>query len=134
MKIVPISLKDANEFVAKHHRHNKPTQGHKFSIGLEQDGQLVGVAIAGRPSKFRNDFAQGKRGGGGPPGFPVSLGEKRYNEGQSPAMTRESPKTSAADELSRLSGRPPLGNVGTHLEPKEPSSAHSSRSHREATR
>lgn len=49
MKIVPISLKVANEYVAKHHRHNKPVRGHKFSIGAEINGELVGVAICGRP-------------------------------------------------------------------------------------
>ncbi len=47
--IVPITLKAAKEFIAKYHRHNKPPIGHKFSIGLEKDGELVGVAVAGRP-------------------------------------------------------------------------------------
>ncbi len=49
LEIVPITLKVAKEFVAEHHRHNKPPTGHKFSIGLEQDGVLCGVATAGRP-------------------------------------------------------------------------------------
>lgn len=49
MKFVPVTLKEANEFVEKFHRHNKRTQGHKFSIGLKKDGELIGVAIAGRP-------------------------------------------------------------------------------------
>ncbi len=50
MRIVPISLKIARQFVKDHHRHNKPPVGHKFSIGLELDwGLLVGVASAGRP-------------------------------------------------------------------------------------
>jgi hypothetical protein len=49
MKIVPTTLKQANEFVARHHRHNKPATGHKFSIALEDAGLIVGVAIAGRP-------------------------------------------------------------------------------------
>lgn len=55
MKIVPINLKQAQEFVNEHHRHNVSPQGHKFSIGLESDGQLVGVAIAGRPVARRLD-------------------------------------------------------------------------------
>jgi hypothetical protein len=46
---VPITLKEANAFVARYHRHNKPTVGHKFSIGLALNGDLVGVGIAGRP-------------------------------------------------------------------------------------
>jgi hypothetical protein len=49
LKLVPISLADANAFVAEHHRHHKPTVGHKFSIGCAKDGKLVGVAIVGRP-------------------------------------------------------------------------------------
>lgn len=47
--IVPLTLAQANAFVAEHHRHNKPVVGHKFSIGLMQNGVLVGVGIAGRP-------------------------------------------------------------------------------------
>ena len=45
----PVSLAEANAFVALHHRHHKPVTGHKFSIGCTEDGQLVGVAIVGRP-------------------------------------------------------------------------------------
>ena len=49
LSLVPVSLKDANAFVAEHRRHHKPTRGHKFSIGCASDGRLVGVAIVGRP-------------------------------------------------------------------------------------
>lgn len=49
MRIVPISLKQANEFVERHHRHNKRVLTHKISIGLEKDGELIGVGIAGIP-------------------------------------------------------------------------------------
>lgn len=31
------------------HRHHAPTVGHRWSIGVESDGQLVGAAICGRP-------------------------------------------------------------------------------------
>ncbi len=56
MRLVPISLKDANAFVNEHHRHHKAVIGHKFSIGCEQDGRLVGVAIMGRPvSRYLDD-------------------------------------------------------------------------------
>lgn len=48
-KIRPISLKTAQEFVRQHHRHNKPPVGHKFSIGLFEEENLLGVAVAGRP-------------------------------------------------------------------------------------
>ena len=54
--LIPVSLKDANAFVAAHHRHHKPTRGHKFSIGCASGGQLVGVAIVGRPvSRYLDD-------------------------------------------------------------------------------
>jgi hypothetical protein len=56
LSLIPVSLKDANAFVKNHHRHHKPTTGHKFSIGCECDGQLVGVVIAGRPvSRYLDD-------------------------------------------------------------------------------
>ena len=47
--LTPVSLAQANAFVAQHHRHHKPVVGHKFSIGCVADGQLVGVVIVGRP-------------------------------------------------------------------------------------
>lgn len=50
LTIVPITLKASKAFVALHHRHNKPPVGHKFSIGVcDDDGQLRGVAMVGRP-------------------------------------------------------------------------------------
>ena len=56
LELRPITLKDANEYVRQHHRHNKPVVGHKFSIGCEADGELVGVVIAGRPvSRYLDD-------------------------------------------------------------------------------
>jgi hypothetical protein len=48
-RLCPISLRIARDFVREHHRHNSPPQGHKFSVGLTADGELVGVAIVGRP-------------------------------------------------------------------------------------
>ena len=54
--IVPISIKGAKAFVAKHHRHNKPPQGAKFAIGCcNTEHDLVGVAIIGRPIARRLD-------------------------------------------------------------------------------
>jgi hypothetical protein len=49
MKIVPIEFKVACGFISKHHRHHKPPQGHKFSIGLSDGEKLIGCAIVGRP-------------------------------------------------------------------------------------
>lgn len=47
-EVIPITLEEANNFVKKHHRHHRPTVGHKFSIGLiikNQRHKLIGVAI-----------------------------------------------------------------------------------------
>lgn len=50
MRIVPCSIKDAGAFVLAVHRHNgKPSIAAVFSCGLEHEGLLVGVAMAGRP-------------------------------------------------------------------------------------
>lgn len=49
LEIRPISLRDAQDFVAAHHRHNKPPRGHKFSVAAYDGPDLVGVATAGRP-------------------------------------------------------------------------------------
>jgi len=49
--VVPITLREANDFVANFHRHNGRTarNGGKFAIGASYDSQLVGVAIVGNP-------------------------------------------------------------------------------------
>ena len=44
-----VELKDANAFVAQHHRHHKPAVGHRFSLGAFVDGAMVGACIVGRP-------------------------------------------------------------------------------------
>ena len=50
LKVVPVPLEDANEFVRKLHRHNKPVLGSKFCIGVRDEiDRLRGVAIVGRP-------------------------------------------------------------------------------------
>ena len=55
LTLTPINLKTANAFVQQYHRHHKPTRGHKFSIGVSNNGVLVGVAICGRPVARRLD-------------------------------------------------------------------------------
>lgn len=54
-KLTPVTLREARDFVDKHHRHNVSPQGHKFSVGLTSDGDLVGVVIVGRPIARRQD-------------------------------------------------------------------------------
>ena len=62
LRIIPVTLEDANKLVRRLHRHNKPVVGAKFCIGVEKwtikDSEfapnqtyieLVGVAIVGRP-------------------------------------------------------------------------------------
>ena len=49
LTIAPITLKAAKDFVLQHHRHNKPPTGWKFGLSVLDDGELVGVACAGRP-------------------------------------------------------------------------------------
>lgn len=44
-----MDLREANEFVANFHRHNKPVAGARFSVGVSDGVQLWGVAIVGRP-------------------------------------------------------------------------------------
>lgn len=49
MRARPLTLKQANAFIEQHHRHHKPVRGHRFSIAVEKDGRLCGVAVVGRP-------------------------------------------------------------------------------------
>jgi len=53
--IRPIKLKDANSYVAQLHRHNIPTNGHKWSLACYDGENLCGVAIAGQPVARRLD-------------------------------------------------------------------------------
>jgi hypothetical protein len=55
LRIVPISLEEANEFVRLHHRHHDPVPGHKFSLAVSDGTKIVGVAIVGRPVARRLD-------------------------------------------------------------------------------
>lgn len=55
MVIVPLELKDLNALVASLHRHHKPVQGHRFSIGVEHEGKIVGGVSVGRPTARMTD-------------------------------------------------------------------------------
>lgn len=48
---VPITLREANDFVSSFHRHNGRTarDGGKFAIGASDGSEMWGVAIVGRP-------------------------------------------------------------------------------------
>lgn len=49
MRAARVELAEANAFVSKVHRHHGPARGHRFSVAVQRDGQIVGVAICGRP-------------------------------------------------------------------------------------
>ena len=52
----PITFKVAKAFVSSNHRHHKPPVGYKFVVGLvDQNDDLIGVVIAGRPVARRLD-------------------------------------------------------------------------------
>lgn len=55
LQLVPVTLAEACDAVARWHRHHAPPRGHKFSIGVANGEVLVGVAIVGRPSARRFD-------------------------------------------------------------------------------
>jgi hypothetical protein len=56
LRHVRVRLADANEYVARLHRHHKPVVGHLFSLGAVLGSTLVGVAIIGRPvARMRDD-------------------------------------------------------------------------------
>ena len=55
LRIRPIHLQEAREYVGKYHRHNIPPVGGKFAVSCYDEGRLCGVAICGRPTARRSD-------------------------------------------------------------------------------
>ena len=50
LRVVPLTLADANRVVRALHRHHKPATGHRFALGaIDSEGVVRGVAIVGRP-------------------------------------------------------------------------------------
>ena len=51
MITIPLTLREANDFVESFHRHNGRTarDGGKFAIGASHGEQMIGVAIVGNP-------------------------------------------------------------------------------------
>lgn len=49
LELCPVSFAEAKAFVLAKHRHHKPPVGWKFGVGVAKEGELVGVAMAGRP-------------------------------------------------------------------------------------
>jgi hypothetical protein len=49
LQLQPITQREANRFIADHHRHHKPPQGYKFAIAVNDGEKVVGVITVGRP-------------------------------------------------------------------------------------
>lgn len=49
LEIIPMTFREASAFVSRHHRHHNPPRGTKFCIGVGLSGEVVGVAMVGRP-------------------------------------------------------------------------------------
>src|SRR6476646_10407315 len=49
LRIVPLTLSEANGAVARWHRHHKPVRWHTFSLGAMVGDDLVGATIVFRP-------------------------------------------------------------------------------------
>jgi len=45
----PMTRDQANAYIVAHHRHHGRVTGHRFIIGAELGGALVGVVVGGRP-------------------------------------------------------------------------------------
>ena len=50
LRLRPMTLKQANELIGCLHRHHRPVQGHRFTIGLQRDGEWCGAIVVGRPT------------------------------------------------------------------------------------
>lgn len=58
LTVIPMTLREANEFVEQFHRHSRRTSrdGGRFAIGATDGQELWGVAIVGRPlARMLND-------------------------------------------------------------------------------
>lgn len=49
LQLAPVTLKEANAFIAQRHRHHKPARGCRAVVGVRSEARLVGVAILERP-------------------------------------------------------------------------------------
>lgn len=56
MKVQPMTLRAARDYVNANHRHHKAPQGGLFALAAEVDGVTVGCAIVGKPvARMLND-------------------------------------------------------------------------------
>lgn len=55
LSIQPITLREANAYVERFHRHHGGVAGCKFAVACVMYGEICGVAICGRPVSRRLD-------------------------------------------------------------------------------
>lgn len=56
LRSFPLTLREANGFIAEHHRHHQPVRFHLFSIGVMADEGLCGVIVVMRPVNQHRSF------------------------------------------------------------------------------
>lgn len=49
LQLTPLTLREANAFVLRHHRHHPPARGCIAVVGCARGMEVAGVAIIGRP-------------------------------------------------------------------------------------
>lgn len=49
LTLTPITQREANAYVAQHHRHHKPVTGAIVCVAVSDGDEVQGVAIVGRP-------------------------------------------------------------------------------------
>ena len=49
LALTPITLREANAFIAEHHRHHGPARGCICVLAAAKDESIRGVAVVGRP-------------------------------------------------------------------------------------
>lgn len=81
LTLVPVSLKEANAFVAANHRHHKPVTGHKFSIDCKAEGRLGERTGQASAALLLLAFIPNKRSCGMKNNFIHKEGEKNRKQG-----------------------------------------------------
>lgn len=49
LRLVPVTREKSTALITRLHRHHPRPVGYRFAVGVERDGEIVGVAVAGNP-------------------------------------------------------------------------------------
>lgn len=49
LQLQPITQREADAFILRHHRHHRPARGWKLGIAVNDGERVVGVIVIGRP-------------------------------------------------------------------------------------